>query len=139
MPLKSLQFSPIHRQRLNELRRLRESSEAYGGAMHIQRDRLALASWLRSLVEVGASDPIVRLEEGGRNELQTLCDNLEAIEVKLRTHPTVSDTPDRETLRQRSAAEGVLTRLNEIRAEIADLERDPQTQSLHRRSRPQRQ
>ena len=32
-----------HRQRLNELRRLLESSEAYGGAMRIQRDRLALA------------------------------------------------------------------------------------------------
>ena len=36
-----------HRQRMNELRRLRESSDAYGGAMHIQRDRLALANWLR--------------------------------------------------------------------------------------------
>jgi hypothetical protein len=112
-----------HRQRMNELRRLRESSDAYGGAMHIQRDRLALANWLRGLVEAEASDPIVSLGQGGRDELLTLCDNLEAVEVKLRTHPTVSDTLDRETLRQRSAAEEVLTRLNEIRTEIANLER----------------
>jgi hypothetical protein len=113
-----------HRQRMNELRRLRESSDAYGGAMHIQRDRLALANWLRGLVEADASDPIVKLGEGGRDELLTLCDNLDAVEVKLRTHPSISDTLDKETLRQRSAAEEVLARLNEIRTEIANLERD---------------
>jgi hypothetical protein len=33
-----------HRQRLNEMRRQRESSDAYGGALHIQRDRLARIS-----------------------------------------------------------------------------------------------
>src|SRR6185295_9455652 len=52
-----------------------------------------------------------------------LCDSLSAVEVKLRTYPTVSDTLDRETLRQRSAAEEVLGRRNEIRTEIERLER----------------
>jgi Protein of unknown function (DUF3732) len=113
-----------HRQRMNELRRLRESSDAYGGAMYIQRDRLALAEWLRGLVETSAVDPIIKLGHGDREELLTLCKNLEAVEVKLRAHPTVSDTLDRETLRQRSAAEETLTRLNEIRAEVDNLERD---------------
>src|SRR5215510_7199105 len=51
-------------QRLNELRRLRESSDAYSGAMHIQRDRLALASWLRGLAEADFDDQIVRLGRG---------------------------------------------------------------------------
>jgi hypothetical protein len=113
-----------HRQRMNELRRLRESSDAYSGAMHVQRDRLALSTWLRSLVAADASDPVVRLGKGDQDELLRLCDNLEAVEVKLRTHPTVSDTLDRETLHQRTAAEGVLTRLNEVRSEIDSLERD---------------
>ena len=113
-----------HRQRLNELRRLRESSDAYSGAMHIQRDRLALANWLRDMVDADTPDPVVKLGEGDRDELLTLCDNLEAVEVKLRTHPMVSDTLDRETLRQRSATEEALTRLNQIRTEIANLERD---------------
>jgi hypothetical protein len=112
-----------HRQRMNELRRLRESSDAYGAAMHIQRDRLALAKWLRSLVEAESADPIVGLGHGGREELLTLCENLNAVELKLRTYPTVSDTLDREMFRQRSAAEEVLMRLNEIRTEIASLER----------------
>jgi seryl-tRNA synthetase len=91
--------------------------------MHIQRDRLALSNWLRSLVEADASDPIVKLGQGGRDDLLTLCNNLEAVEVKLRTHPTVSETLDRETLRQRASAEDVLTQLNEIRTEVASLER----------------
>jgi predicted DNA-binding protein YlxM (UPF0122 family) len=102
----------------------RQNAKARRLRVHVQRDRLSLANWLRSLVEADVPEPIVRLDQGGRDELLTLCDNLEAVEVKLRTHPTVSDTLDRETLRQRSAAEEVLTRLNEIRTEIASLERD---------------
>jgi hypothetical protein len=113
-----------HRQRLNELRRLRESSDAYGGAMHIQRDRLALSDWLRNMIESGVDDPIVTLGQGGRDRLLVLCDSLDAVTVKLRSHPTVSDTLDRETLRQRSATEEVLGRLNAIRTEIETLERD---------------
>lgn len=113
-----------HRQRLNELRRLRESSDAYGGALHIQRDRLALSTWLRNLVDSEADDPIVKIGHGDRAQLLTLCENLSAVEVKLRTHPTVSDTLDRETLRQRAGTERVLGRLNEIRGEIARLERN---------------
>jgi hypothetical protein len=37
------------RQRLLELRRLSESSKSYGDAIFIQRDRLAISEWLRSL------------------------------------------------------------------------------------------
>jgi hypothetical protein len=112
-----------HRQRLNELRRLRESSDAYGGAMYIQRDRLALANWLRGMVDGDSGDPITKLGKGDRERLLTLCENLDAVEVKVRSHPTVSDTLDRETLRQRAGTEEVLGRLNEIRTEISGLER----------------
>lgn len=114
-----------HRQRLNELRRLLESSEAYGGAIRIQRDRLALADWFRSLAAHAAGDePIVQLSGAGRDQILTLCENLDALEVRLRTHPAISDTLDKEILRLRAAAELVLERLMEIRREIARLERD---------------
>src|SRR5206468_4281466 len=113
-----------HRQRLNELRRLRESSDAYGEAMHVQRDRLALADWLREMADGEFGDPITRLSKGDRNQLLTLCENLDAVEVKVRSYPMVSDTLDRETLRQRAATEEVLGQLNEIRTEISSLERD---------------
>jgi hypothetical protein len=49
---------------------------------------------------------------------------LAAIEIQLRSHPNFSDTLDKEVLRQRAAAEVHLGRLNEIRREIATLERD---------------
>ncbi|MET4325323.1 tetratricopeptide (TPR) repeat protein [Bradyrhizobium sp. i1.15.2] len=113
-----------HRQRLNELRRLLESSEAYGGAIRIQRDRLALASWLRGLVTTEVDDPVAIVSGGDRNQLLKLCDTLDALDVRLQSLPSVSGTLDKEMLRQRAATEEVLSRLNEVRGEIGNLERD---------------
>jgi hypothetical protein len=112
-----------HRQRLNELRRLVESSEAYGDAMHIQRDRLSLSTWLRDMASE-SSDPLVTIGDGGRDKILALCDNLDGLEIRLRTHPALSNTLDKEILRQRGNAEGVLTELSQVRSEIAALERD---------------
>lgn len=114
-----------HRQRLNELRRLIESSDAYGSAIRIQRDRLSLSDWLRGLVpEDRPDEAIAALGDGGREKVLQLSDALAAIEVRLRTHPSVSDTLDKEVLRLRAATESLLVRLNEIRREIAVLERN---------------
>ena len=114
-----------HRQRLSELRRLIESSDAYGSALRIQRDRLALSDWLRQLIsEDRPEDTIALLGDGGREKVEQLSDALAAIEVRLRTHPSISDTLDKEILRLRGAAEVLLARLNEIRREIGLLERD---------------
>ncbi|WP_131114270.1 DUF3732 domain-containing protein [Lichenihabitans psoromatis] len=112
-----------HRQRLNELRRLVESSEAYGDAMRIQRDRLGLSTWLRDMASDSA-DPIVAMGDGARDKILVLCDNLDGLEIRLRTHPALSNTLDKEILRQRGNAERVLTDLNQVRAEVATLERD---------------
>src|SRR5262249_32224489 len=90
---------------------------------YVQRDRLAIADWLRGMIDADSGDPITKLGSGDRECLLTLCENLDAVEVKVRSHPTVSDTLDRETLRQRAATEEVLDRLNGIRTEISSLER----------------
>jgi Mg2+ and Co2+ transporter CorA len=115
-----------HRNRLNELRRLLESSEAYGGALRVQRDRLGLADWLKDIADENANaveDPLITLGMVGQDRLAILCDALAALEVRLRSHPNFSDTLDKEVLRQRAAAEEVLGRLNEIRREASTLER----------------
>jgi hypothetical protein len=113
------------RQRLSELRRLIESSDAYGSAIHMQRDRLSLADWIRQLAEEGsAQDALATLGGGGKEKIEQLTDALSSIEVRLRTHPRISDTLDRETLRLRSATETLLARLNDIRREIGVLERN---------------
>jgi hypothetical protein len=110
-----------HRQRMNELRRLRESTDAYGGAMRVQRDRLSLADWLRGLQQ-DVKDPLVILGTGDRGQLAILCEALDRLEVQLQSHPSMSETLDKEVFRQRGLAESVLAQLNETRREIAALE-----------------
>lgn len=115
------------RQRLSELRRLIESSDAYGSALRIQRDRLSISKWLKQLVPGDRPEDVVAiLGEGGREKVEQLSDALSAIEVRLRTHPSVSDTLDKEILRLRAEAENSLIRLNEIKREIGLLERNSQ-------------
>jgi hypothetical protein len=112
----------VHRQRLNELRRLLESSDAYGGAIRIQRDRLAISRWMRDL-EDDADEPLVKIGSAGHEPIVALCDALEGLEVRLQSHPSLSDTLSKEMVRQRAATEVTLDHLNAIRREAADLER----------------
>src|SRR3546814_15569309 len=63
-------------------------------------------------------------------QLQVLCDALATVEVQLRTQPGLSETLEKETLRQRSLAEEVIAHLVLIRKQIAALE---QTRSEERR------
>jgi hypothetical protein len=114
-----------HRQRLSELRHLIESSDAYGSALRVQRDRLALSDWLKQLASTDRpDDAVAMLGDGGREKVDQLSNALAAIEVRLRTHPSISDMLDKEVLRIRAAAEMLLGRLNGIRQEIGLLERD---------------
>jgi hypothetical protein len=113
------------RQRLSELRRLVESSDAYGSALRIQRDRLSISDWMKQLVPTERPDDAVALlGDGGREKVEQLTDALAAIEVRLRTYPSVSDTLDKEILRLRGDAETSLATLNTIRREIGLLERN---------------
>jgi hypothetical protein len=109
------------RQRLNEMQRLLNSSQTYGSAIRIQRDRLNIASWLRSKVS-DAADPLVALADGGREKLDSLASALEGIEIQLRAQPSLSDAFDKERLRLRSEVENAADHLMGIRQEIALLE-----------------
>ena len=112
----------VHRQRLNELRRLLESSDAYGGAIRIQRDRLEVSRWLRDL-EADLDDPLAKLAGADREPISALCGALEGLEVQLQSYPSLSDTLSKEMIRQRAATEVTLDRLNAVRREISELER----------------
>lgn len=112
----------MHRQRLNELRRLLESSDAYGGAIKIQRDRLEISRWLISL-EADLDDPLVKVAGAGSGSIMALCEALEGLEVQLQSHPSLSDTLNKEMVRQRAATEVTIDKLNAVRREIGELER----------------
>lgn len=109
------------RQRLHELRRLDESSDAYGSALRIKRDRLSLSKWIRSLSD-GQDNTVFEQSEYGRQRIDALCEALDGIEVGLRSHPGISESLGKETLRQREATQVVLDDLNSVRKEILLLE-----------------
>ncbi len=109
------------RQRLHELRRLDESSDEYRDGLRIQRDRLGLSVWIRDLA---FEHPAAVLEpsEAGRARIDQLCHALEGIELRLRSHPGVTESLGKETLRQRETVDTVLNDLAAVRAEIRTLE-----------------
>ena len=110
------------RQRLLEINRLLESSQSYGDALHIQRDRLSISEWLRERAE-NTNAALSAVSPDGPDHLEMLCEALEGLELEIRSRTTVTDKMDREQLRLRREAEESITRLNEARARIAQLER----------------
>lgn len=110
------------RQRLNEIQRLIESSDTYGSAIRIQRERLDVSSWLGRRAEA-ADDPIVAVGGGGRQKLDALQQALSGIEIQLRSQPSLSDSFDRERLRLRASVEDGTAKLGEIRQAMILLER----------------
>lgn len=109
------------RNRLHELRRLDESSDAFRDGLHVQRDRLELSRWIR---ELATERPAAVLEpsDAGRARIDQLCEALEGIELRLRSHPGVTESLGRETLRQREAVDTILADLAAVRQEIRTLE-----------------
>jgi tetratricopeptide (TPR) repeat protein len=112
-----------HRRNLNEMRRLIESSEQYGDALRIQRDRLSLSTWLRTLGDPSGEDALAQLEQTQRWQIETLCKALEEVEIQASSQPLLSDRMDKELVRERAAAEAEFGRLNEIRLEMRELEK----------------
>lgn len=109
------------RQRLNEMQRLLDSSQSYGSAIRIQRDRLNISGWLQSQV-VDTEDPLVALTNGGRDRINSLANALSGIEIQLRAQPSLSDAFDKERLRLRREVEDATTALVGVRQAIALLE-----------------
>lgn len=106
-----------HRQRLMELKRLREGSDEYAGALRIQRDRISLSSWM--------SDEIKRRNEAAllfssetASSLDKLSSALKEVEGKLQAYPLATTSLDAEYHRQRVRTEEVLAEISIVRQEI---------------------
>jgi len=109
------------RQQLNEIQRLLDSSEIYGSAIRIQRDRLSITEWLRSQVKE-TNDPLSRLSGDDREKLEVLFNALAGLEIQLRSQPGLSDTFDKERLNIRHEVDISAKNLYAIRQEITLLE-----------------
>ncbi|MBN3846081.1 DUF3732 domain-containing protein [Paraburkholderia sp. Ac-20342] len=109
------------RNRLHELRRLDESSDTFLDGLHVQRDRLELSRWIRELATERPAS-VFEPSDAGRARIDQLCEALDGIELRLRSHPGVTESLGRETLRQREAVDTTLANLAAIRQEIRTLE-----------------
>ncbi|PKB20196.1 DUF3732 domain-containing protein [Janthinobacterium sp. 64] len=109
------------RQQLKELKRLEDSTDAYAGALQVQRDRLSLSKWIRGLANDGR-DVVFEPSEEGRNRLDRLCIALDSVEVRLRSYPRAVENLGRETLRLREATQEILSSLVNVRKEITSIE-----------------
>ncbi|MFD1298535.1 DUF3732 domain-containing protein [Lysobacter gummosus] len=110
-----------HRQRLMELKRLREGSDEYAGALKVQRERLSLSTWMRTEIE-GRHEAELLFPSKTAESLDKLDAALVEIEGKLQAHPLATTSLDAEYQRQRTLAENVLSEITIVRQEIRTYE-----------------
>lgn len=106
-----------HRQRLMELKRLREGSDDYAGALRIQRERISLSTWMRDEVE-RRNDASLLFPSETAKSLDLLSNALLEVEAKLQAHPLATTSLDAEYQRQRVLTENVLSEIAIVRQEI---------------------
>lgn len=110
-----------HRQRLMELKRLREGSDEYAGALKVQRERLSLSTWMRAEIE-GRHEAELLFTSKTAESLDKLDAALVEIEGKLQAHPLATTSLDAEYQRQRTLMENVLSEITIVRQEIRTYE-----------------
>lgn len=106
------------RSRLAELKALKDGTTGFNAALRIQKERLSLSTWLKSL---GVSDqtavtPVPVINPGV--ELDMLCAALTRIEEEAARHPASTETIDRELNRLTGALREKLEELNALRIRI---------------------
>ncbi|KAB2912599.1 MAG: DUF3732 domain-containing protein [Hyphomicrobiaceae bacterium] len=87
------------RQRFNELKALSETSVAHEGALRVQKDRLALSTWLKELSSSDSPNPLIDPRLSPSQELDTLCEALACIEAEAARRPASTDVIDKEITR----------------------------------------
>jgi hypothetical protein len=110
-----------HRQRLMELKRLREGSDEYAGALKVQRERLSLSTWMRTEIEARHEAELL-FPSKTAEALDKLDAALVEIEGKLQAHPLATTSLDAEYQRQRTLMEDVLSEITIVRQEIRTYE-----------------
>lgn len=115
------------RQRYNELKVLSETSAAHAGALRVQKDRLALSTWLKQLAGGESANPLVDPRLHPSQELDALCAALARIEDDAARRPASTDIIDEELTRvsgilaaKAEELQGVRIRLNAETAAQSD-------------------
>lgn len=110
-----------YRQRLAEIERLQTSGSAYGNGLHVQRERLGIAQWLRERFEAGSFDA-QHVAQHNVERLDKLCAALQIIDAKAASFPLFSEAVQAEVIEQRAELEAAVARQRAIRAQLAEFE-----------------
>lgn len=106
------------RQRYNELKSLKDTADAHGGALQIQKDRLSLSTWLKDLTGEDSGHVLVDPRLVSTAELDLLCRALALIEADARRRPASTETIDRELTRVQGLLNQKLEALQAVRARL---------------------
>jgi hypothetical protein len=106
------------RSRLAELKALKEGTTTFNAALRIQKERLSLSTWLKSLTvgDQSATVPVPVINPSV--ELDMLCAALARIEEEAARHPSSTETIDRELNRLTGALRDKTEELNALRLRI---------------------
>jgi Protein of unknown function (DUF3732) len=111
------------RKRHAEMTKLLETASKLGEALSVQRDRLSIASWLRSL-ESQHVCPVCSSElDAGSDPLNELAVSLEAVEGNLQRVKATPASFDREMVRVKEEINLAVERLKGVAARRAEVER----------------
>lgn len=115
------------RQRYNELKSLKDTADAHGGALQIQKDRLSLSTWLKDLTGEASGHVLVEPRLAATVELDQLCRALADIEAEARRRPASTETIDRELARVQGLLSQKIEGLQAVRARLKASEALQQT------------
>lgn len=109
--------------RFAEMSKLKDSADAYSGAMEIQRDRLAISKWLKTLQGDDVDCPLCKTIVPAENtELDVLCETLDQLELEASVSKAIPASFDRELSRVRGNIKVVTERLQGLRLRLSSAE-----------------
>jgi hypothetical protein len=111
-----------NKQRLDGILSLKASAGFYVEANGVQRKRLALSAWLKSISTESTENPLKITGLQTSDELTLLCNALSSVEEKARSVPQVTESLERELLAARNEMKDSLEQLNLTRARIREIE-----------------
>ncbi len=102
------------RRRLAEMSKLKQNAVRFKNALSIQRDRLSVSKWLRSLDDEASTCPVCSSPIGQHDGVTEMLDSLQEVEANVKRAGSVPASFDREMLRVKEDVELSIEKLEGI-------------------------
>lgn len=113
----------ILRKRFSEMSKLKDNAEQFKAAIGVQRDRLAVSKWLRSLHDASSACPLCSSSmDGVKSRLEELFTSLQLVEEEAGRAGMIPAAFDREMMRVREELDLGVERMRGIALRKAEVE-----------------